>query len=184
MSGHRVAGFAPEVPANAPLVVRCKGGTKALYVMVLVCVVVEVLLVAGLVTMSIALASPWPLVVAPLIVIQLLLMGIVLREYQGLLGPQLAADPSGLWVRTGLGRRPEVVYLPWGAIDGIEATRKGPVVRIVSPAGDALFPRRAHWRVRSLRRRFGTPFVVDGRRSAEHPAQLADRLRYAAAAHS
>ena len=33
-------------------------------------------------------------------------------------------------------------------------------------------------------RRFGTPFVVDGRRSAEHPAQLADRLRYAAAAHS
>jgi hypothetical protein len=68
------------------------------------------------------------------------------------------------------------VFLPWSAIDGIDVTRKGPVVRIMSRQGEGLYTKRKHWRVRSVWRRFGTPFVVDGRRSAEPPDQIAHRL--------
>jgi hypothetical protein len=67
------------------------------------------------------------------------------------------------------------VFLPWPAIDGID-TAKGPVVRIMSRQGEALFPDRPHWRVRSLRRRFGTAFIVDGRRSAEPVDTIVHRL--------
>jgi hypothetical protein len=68
------------------------------------------------------------------------------------------------------------VFLPWPAIDGVDATGKGPALRIMSRQGEALFPRRPHWRVRTTRRRFGSAFVVDGKRSVEHPEQLAHRL--------
>jgi hypothetical protein len=103
------------------------------------------------------------------------------REYLGLLGPQLAADHTGIWVRTGLGSRPEVVFLPWAAIDGIDVVRQGPVVRIMSRHGETLYQKRRHWRARSTTRRFGTPFVVDGRRSAEPPDVIARRLHQLAA---
>jgi hypothetical protein len=96
------------------------------------------------------------------------------REYRGLMGPQLAADNTGVWVRTGLGARPEVVYLRWPAIDGIDTTRKA--LRIMSQEGDALFRGRMHWRVRIVRRRFGTPFVVGGRMLAVRPKDLLNLL--------
>jgi hypothetical protein len=169
--------FAPAVPADKPLVVGTKPSTKALYAMMLVCVALEVALAAGIVGLAIWLEEPAFLAFLPLLALQVWLMLRIIREYQGLLGPQLAADHTGVWVRTGLGSRPETVFLPWPAVDGIDATRKGPVLRIMSRAGDALLPSRPHWRARSLRRRFDTPFIVDGRRSAVHPTELATHLQ-------
>nr|WP_042179024.1 hypothetical protein [Kibdelosporangium sp. MJ126-NF4]CEL13589.1 hypothetical protein [Kibdelosporangium sp. MJ126-NF4]CTQ99275.1 hypothetical protein [Kibdelosporangium sp. MJ126-NF4] len=171
------AAFAATVPGDAPLVVRCKRGTRVLYVILLCCVAFEIAAMAGLVAVSIWMGAAWFLVLLPFLALQVLLMGVVVREYRGLLGPQLAADHTGVWVRTGLGAKPETVHLPWSAIDGIDALRKGPVVRIMSARGDALYGRRPHWRVRSLRRRFGTPFIVDGRRSVMHPVQIVEWLR-------
>lgn len=167
--------FAAEVPQDAPLVARSNGSTRVLAVVMLVAVVLEVVLLGVVVWLVYLSGFALFLAVLPLLLFQIALMVLVLREYQGLLGPQLAATASGVWVRTGLGSKPEVVYLPWPAVDGIDVAR-GPAVRIMSRQGDALFPRRAHWRVRSLRRRFGTPFIVDGRRSATNPAQLAAML--------
>jgi hypothetical protein len=80
-----------------------------------------------------------------------------------------------------MGRRPETVYLPWAAVECVD-TCKGPVVRILSRVGEGLFDRRPHWRVRSLRRRFGTAFVVDGRRAAEPVDRIAHRLHQTAQA--
>ncbi|HEY0449974.1 hypothetical protein [Actinophytocola sp.] len=176
-----VVTFAPEVPAGAPLVVRSKGSTKVLYVVLLVCVALESALVLAVPLLAVWSGFALFLALIPLLALQLWFMVIIVREYQGLLGPQLAADHTGVWVRTGMGSRPEVVYLPWPAIDMIDATRKGPTVRIMSRQGDALYPRRPHWRARSLRRRFGTPFIVDGRRSAEHPERVAGHLHRLAA---
>ncbi|TDP94999.1 hypothetical protein EV186_105231 [Labedaea rhizosphaerae] len=167
--------FAPAVPPDAPLVARSKGSTRVLAVVMLVAVVLEVVLLAAVGLLVYLSGFPMFLAVLPLLLLQLGLMVVVLREYQGLLGPQLAANASGVWVRTGLGRKPEVVHLPWPAIDAIDVAR-GPALRIMSRQGDALFARRAHWRVRSLRRRFGTPFIVDGRRSATEAHQLAAML--------
>jgi hypothetical protein len=144
--------------------------------MMLVSAVLLVVLAAGLSYVAIWLDAAVLLMVLPPLVAQFGFTALVLREYQGWLGPQLAADHTGVWVRTGIGRRPEAVHLPWAAIDGIDASRKGPVVRVMSRQGEGLFTK-PHWRVRSLRRRFGTAFVVDGKRSAEHPEQIAHRLR-------
>ncbi|MPZ85441.1 MAG: hypothetical protein GEV28_35660 [Actinophytocola sp.] len=168
--------FASAVPAVAPLVVRSKGSTKALHVMLVSCAVSQAALVVAVPLLALWSGSALFLVVVPLLVVQLWLTVVIVREYQGLLGPQLAADHAGVWVRTGLGTRPEVVFLPWHAIDGIDATRKGPVVRIMSRAGDGLYAKRPHWRVRSLRRRFGTAFIVDGRRSATPPDHIVAQL--------
>jgi hypothetical protein len=144
-------------------------------VTLLVVTVLLVALLAGVPALGFWLGSPvLAVIVAPLL-LQLYFTVLIVREYQGLLGPQLAADHTGVWIRTGMGRRPETVFLPWPAIDGID-TAKGPVVRIMSRQGEALFPVRAHWRVRSLRRRFGTAFVVDGKRSAEPVDAIAHRL--------
>jgi hypothetical protein len=176
-----VAGFAPAVPANASVVVRTKASTRVLYVLLLACTMLLVAVLAGLVALGVWLgAAALPLlVVLPLLAVQLGFTVLVVREYRGLLGPQLAADHTGVWVRTGLGARPEVVYLPWAAVEGVD-THKGPVVRIMSRAGEGLFDRRPHWRVRSLRRRFGTAFVVDGRRAAEPVDRIAHRLHQTA----
>jgi hypothetical protein len=169
--------FAPVVPAEAQLVVRSNRRTRALYVLMLVSVVLLVVLKVALVTV-VGWSGVTPLLmlaVAPLAV-QLWVAVLLVREYRGLLGPQLAADRAGVWVRTGLGSRPEVVFLAWPAVEGIDVSPRGPAVRILSRPGDGLFVGRAHWRVRSLRRRYGTPFVVDGRRSAEPAAAIAGRL--------
>ncbi|MFI7675703.1 hypothetical protein [Actinophytocola sp. NPDC049390] len=167
--------FVPEVPGHAPVVVRTKRNTTALYAMLLAVTALLVALLVAQLAASVWLGTALFLLLAPPLALQLYFTVLVVREYQGLLGPQLAADHTGLWVRTGLGRRPEAVYLPWHAVDGVD-TARGPVVRIMSRQGEALFPTRAHWRVRSLRRRFGTAFVVDGRRSAEPVEQIAHRL--------
>ena len=167
--------FAPGVPDNAPVVVRSNRTTATLYVVMLVACALLVAILVGIPALAIWLGSPVMALVAAPLLLQLFFIGLVIREYQGLLGPQAAADHTGLWIRTGLGRRPEAVYLPWAAVEGID-TAKGPVVRVISRPGEALFPARAHWRVRSLRRRFGTAFVVDGRRSAEPVEQIAHRL--------
>ena len=167
--------FAPAVPGDAPLVVRAKPSTRVLAVVMLVAVVLEVVLLGAVVWLVFLSGFALFLALLPLFLFQIGLMVLILREYQGLLGPQLAATASGVWVRTGLGRKPEVVHLPWAAIDAIDVAR-GPALRIMSRQGDALFPRRAHWRARSLRRRFGTPFIVDGRRSATEVTQLAAML--------
>ncbi|MFC4855223.1 hypothetical protein [Actinophytocola glycyrrhizae] len=167
--------FAPEVPGHAPLVVRTRSGTTALYAMLLVSAALLVVLHVAVPVASLVLSTPLFLVIVPPLLLQLYFTVLILREYQGLLGPQLAADHTGVWVRTGLGRRPETVFLPWCAVDGID-TAKGPVVRITSRQGEALFPARPHWRVRSLRRRFGTAFIVDGRRCAEPVEVIAHRL--------
>ena len=167
--------FAPAVPPDAPIVVRCKRNTRVLYVVLLVAVVLEFGLM-GLIGWFAAWSGfAFVLALLPVMAFQVVMMIIVLREYRGLLGPQLAADASGIWVRTGLGDKPEVVHLPWPAIEGIDVAR-GPVVRIMSGEGAALYGKRGHWRVRSLRRRFGTPFIVDGRRSATKPAELVAAL--------
>jgi hypothetical protein len=171
-----VVTFAAAVPEDAPLVVRCKGGTRALYVLLLAAATLQLAVVALIVLLADLLGSQAFFILLVPLLPQAVFLAAVIREYQGLLGPQLAADHTGIWVRTGLGRRPEAVYLPWTAIDGIDATRKGPVLRIMSRQGETLFTRKAHWRVRSLRRRFGTAFIVDGRRSAEPPDQIAHRL--------
>lgn len=169
--------FAQAVPLEAPLVVRSNGRTRALFVMMLVSVVLllALMVLVPLVLVWTTITPVLLLIVLPLAV-QLWFALLVVREYQGLLGPQLAADRSGLWVRTGLGSRPEVVFLAWPAVEGIDVSPRGPAVRILSRQGDALFTGRAHWRVRSLRKRYGTPFVVDGRRSAEPAATIAGRL--------
>lgn len=169
--------FAPEVPGTAPLVVRTKRSTRVLYGVLLAAGALEVVVAAAVVPLAIWLSAPALLVYVPAAALQLWLLGRVVREYQGLLGPQLAADHTGIWVRTGTGPHPEVAYLPWPAVDGVDAIRKGPVVRVMSRQGEALHGTRPHWRARLLRRRFGTSFVVDGRRSAEHPEQIAHRLR-------
>jgi hypothetical protein len=174
MNGSGVA-FAPAVPQDAPIVARSTRGTRVLAVVMLIAVVLEIVMMGGLIWLAAQSGIGFLYVLVPLILFQVVLMGMVLLEYQGLLGPQLAANVSGVWVRTGLGRRPEVVYLPWSAIEGIDVA-KGPAVRIMSRQGEALYGKRGHWRVRSLRRRFGTPFIVDGRRSATNPAQLAAML--------
>ncbi len=175
--------FVAEVPGHAPVVVRTKRSTTALYVLLLTSTVLVVAMLAALVAATVWLGTPLFLVIVPPLALPLFFTVRVVREYQGLLGPQLAADHTGLWIRTGLGRRPETVYLPWHAIDGVD-TAKGPVVRIMSRQGEALFfPARPHWRVRSLRRRFGTAFVVDGRRSAEPVEQIAHRLVSLAGTH-
>jgi hypothetical protein len=170
-----VTAFVTEVPAHAPLVVRTKGNTMALYVMLLTCTTLLVALLVAIPLFSWWLGVTLLLMVMPPLALQLYFTLLIVREYQGLLGPQLAADHTGLWIRTGMGRRPETVFLPWQVIDGID-TAKGPVVRIMSRQGEALFPTRPHWRVRSLRRRFGTAFVVDGRRSAEPVEVIAHRV--------
>lgn len=170
-----MTGFVTEVPAHTPVVVRTKGNTMALYVMLLACTTLLVAFLVAIPLFSWLLATPVLLVIMPPLLLQLYFTVLIVREYQGLLGPQLAADHTGLWIRTGLGRRPEAVFLPWPAIDGID-TAKGPVVRIMSRQGEALFPARPHWRVRSLRRRFGTAFVVDGKRAAEPVEVIANRV--------
>lgn len=167
--------FVAEVPGHAPLVVRTKSGTTALYVVMLTCTALLVVLAVSVPALALWAGTPLLLAVVPPLLLQLYFTALVVREYQGLLGPQLAADHTGVWIRTGLGRRPETVFLPWHAVEGVD-TAKGPVVRIMSRQGEALFPARPHWRVRSLRRRFGTAFVVDGRRSAEPVEQIAHRL--------
>jgi hypothetical protein len=168
--------FAREVPGQAQLVVRTNPGTKVLFGFMVFAVVLEVLVFAGLVGLTVW-SQSWALLgTAALWLLMAYYLTLGFREYLGLLGPQLAADHSGVWVRTGLGSRPEVVFLPWPAIDGIDVTRKGPTVRIMSRQGEGLVTKRKHWRVRSVWRRFGTPFVVDGRRSAEPPDQIAHRL--------
>lgn len=167
--------FVAGVPEHAPMVVRTKGNTMALYVMLLACTTLLVALLVAIPLFSWWAGSPVLLIIMPPLALQLYFTALIVREYQGLLGPQLAADHTGLWIRTGLGRRPEVVFLPWPAIDGIDIA-KGPVVRIMSSQGETLFPARPHWRVRSLRRRFGTAFVVDGRRSAEPVEAIAHRV--------
>jgi hypothetical protein len=168
-----------EVPEHAALVVRNKASTRVLYGVVLGTTVLLVVLAAAIGFVAVLLAAPVLLVVLPPLAVQIGLTLLVLREYQGLLGPQLAADHTGVWVRTGLGRRPEAVRLPWAAIDGIDT--KGAAVRVMSRQGEGLFGARPHWRVRSARRRFGTAFVVDGKRSVERPEQIAHRLRQLAA---
>jgi hypothetical protein len=167
--------FVTEVPGHAPVVVRTKPGTTALYVVMLACTVLLFVISAAVPVFALLAESPFLLAILAPLLVQLYFTVLVVREYQGLLGPQLAADHTGLWVRTGLGRRPEAVFLPWHAVDGVD-TAKGPVVRIMSRQGEALFPARPHWRVRSLRRRFGTAFVVDGKRAAEPVEQIAHRL--------
>lgn len=167
--------FAREVPRNAPVVVRSNSATTGLYAMLLVAVALLVVLFVAISAFTIILGSPLLAVIAAPLLLQLYFTVLIVREYQGLLGPQLAADHTGLWIRTGLGRHPETVFLPWQAVDGID-TAKGPVVRIMSSQGETLFPARPHWRVRSLRRRCGTAFVVDGKRSAEPVEQIAHRL--------
>lgn len=168
--------FTKEVPGEAQLVVRCNSRTKVLYGVMLTMVALEAVLVAAVVALAVWSEFLLLLALVPLFLFQGYFMVLIVREYQGLLGPQLAADLTGVWVRTGLGRHPETVFLPWPAIDGIDVTRKGPVVRIMSRHGEGLYGKRRHWRVRSVWRRFGSPFVVDGRRSAEPPEQIAHRL--------
>jgi hypothetical protein len=176
--------LAPEVPRDAPLVVRSKRNTRVLYVLMLfsagLCVA-EIVAIPSLVVLGGPGLLPL-LSLGPLLFLQLWLTLRIVAEYQGLLTPHLAAGPAGLWVRTGTGRRPQAVFLPWQAIDGVDTTRKGPAVRILSREGEALFGKRAHWRVRTLRRRFGTSFVVDGRRSAEPVDVVAQRIHAAARA--
>ncbi|MGB3443988.1 MAG: hypothetical protein WBA97_35070 [Actinophytocola sp.] len=167
--------FTREVPGSAPLVVRSNSTTTVLYVMLLVATALLVVLIVALPVLMISLGSPAFAAIAAPLLAQLYLTVLIVREYQGLLGPQLAADHTGLWIRTGLGARPETVFLPWQAVDGID-TAKGPVVRIMSSHGETLFPARPHYRVRSLRRRFGTAFVIDGKRSAEPVERIAHRL--------
>jgi hypothetical protein len=179
-----VAAFAPAVPASAPLVVRTNASTRVLYVLVVTCTGIVAAAAAGLVVLVVWLgpvALPL-LVVLPLLAVQLGFTVLIVREYRGLLGPQLAADHTGVWVRTGMGGQPEVMYLPWAAIEGVDTSRKGPAVRILSRTGEGLYGRRPHWRVRSLRRRFGTAFVVDGRRAAEPVDRIAHRLHQTAEA--
>lgn len=177
--------FAPEVPAAAAIVVRSRGNTRVLHAAVLTAAAILTAIVVAVPLFVLWLGSgAVPLLsMEPLLLIQLWFTVVIVREYRGLLGPQLAADRSGVWVRTGSGARPEAVFLPWQAIEGVDATRKGPVVRIMSRQGEGLFPLRPHWRVRSLRRRFGTAFVVDGRRSAEHPDHIARLLHQVGAGH-
>lgn len=171
-----VVTFAPEVPGNAPLVVHTDRVTRVLFGFLVVAMTLEGLVLAGSVAFTVV-TGDWALLAATAAwVAMAYFMTLVFREYLGLLGPQLAADHTGVWVRTGLGPRPEVVFLPWSAVDGIDVSRrKGPVVRIMSRQGEGLY-RRMHWRARSTTKRFGTPFVVDGRRSAEPPDQIAHRL--------
>jgi hypothetical protein len=172
-----VVTFAPEVPGNAQLVVRTNSGTRVLYGLLLVMVALEAVIIVGALALWVIWTDVWPLLVlVSLLLFQGYFTALILREYQGLLGPQLAADHTGVWVRTGLGTRPEVVFLPWPAIDGIDVSRKGPAVRIMSRQGEGLYGNRGHWRVRSAWKRFGTPFVVDGRRSLEPVEQIAHRL--------
>lgn len=168
--------FANEVPGEAQLVVRTNSRTRVLYGVVLTCLVLEAVLVAAVVALTIWSGFGLLLMLVPLFGLQGYFMVLGVREYQGLLGPQLAADHMGVWIRTGAGRHPETVFLPWRAIDSIDVTRKGPVVRIMSSRGEALFGKRKHWRVRTVWRRFGSPFVVDGRRSVERPEQITHRL--------
>jgi hypothetical protein len=165
------------VPGEAPLVVRSSRSTRVLYGVLLGAALLLVVLAVAVGMLAIWLDAPLMLIVLPPLAVQIGFTTLIVREYQGLLGPQLAADHTGVWVRTGLGRRPEAVHLPWAEIDGIDTVRAGPVVRVLSRHGEALFGRRPHWRVRSLRKRFGTAFVVDGKRSAEHPELIAHRLR-------
>lgn len=169
--------FAQAVPAEARLVVRSNRRTRALFVVMLVSVVflLALMAVVPLVLVWSTITPMLLLIVLPLAV-QLWFSVLIVREYQGLLGPQLAADRSGVWVRTGLGSKPETVFLAWPAVEGIDVSPSGPAVRILSRQGDALFAGRPHWRVRSLRKRYGTPFVVDGRRSAEPATVIAGRL--------
>jgi hypothetical protein len=166
--------FAQEVPTAAQLVVRSNSRTKVLYVLLVAVVGLEVVLVAAVVALAIWSGVPAFLGLVPLFLFQGYFMTLIVREYQGLLGPQLAADHTGVWIRTGSGRRPEVVFLPWAAVTGIDVS--GPALRVMSGAGERLFGKDRHWRVRSVWKRFGTPFVVDGRRSAEPPEQIAHRL--------
>lgn len=155
---------------------RTKRSTKVLYVVLVTCVALEMVLAGAVVALTVAAQQSLFLIVVAPMAVQIAFTLLIVREYQGLLGPQLAADHTGIWVRTGMGSRPETVFLPWSDVDGVDATRKGPVLRIMSRAGDALYGRRPHWRARHTRRRFGTPFIVDGRRSAGHPADLAAHL--------
>lgn len=183
MRGHSAGdvSFVPAVPDQAQLVVRCKPSTRVLHLVLLLCVVLELALLVTVLVLVFQFQAPAPLVfVTPLLGLMVVLFLVVSREYQGLLGPQLAADRAGVWVRTGLGSHPETVFLPWAVIDGIDVAPSGPAVRILSHRGDALFGPSPHWRARSLRRRFGTPFIVDGRRSLEHPRQIVARLHHIA----
>ena len=168
--------FARAVPTDAPLVVRTNRGTRVLFGFLVVAMALEALVFVGLVALTV-----WTRTWAMLGIVAVWLpMGYFLvlafREYLALLGPQLAADHTGMWVRTGIGRHPEVVFLPWRAVDGVDLAR-GPAVRITSRQGEGLYGRRRHWRVRTAWRRFGTPFIVDGRRSAEAADVIAHRLR-------
>lgn len=168
--------FAPKVPENAPIVVRTKPNTRAMYT----------LLLTNLSLLCTAIAVPliWPfllpalLVNVPGLLFSLSMTLLAMREFRALLGPQLAADYTGLWVRTGAGRQPEVVYLPWAAVEAIDVDRR--CVRVISRHGEWLHPKRAHYRWESTRRRFGSPFVVDGRRTIEHPDQIVQRLQQTA----
>lgn len=168
--------FARAVPTNAQLVVRSNRGTKVLFGFVVAGMAVEALIFVGLVALAISTRNWGMFGILAVWLPMGYFLGLAFREYLALLGPQLAADHTGMWVRTGLGLHPEVVFLPWRAIDGVDLA-SGPVVRIFSRQGEGLYGRRRHWRVRTTWRRYGTPFIVDGRRSAESADVIAHRLR-------
>jgi hypothetical protein len=178
-----VVSFAPAVPRDVPLVVRGKARTVVPYVLVLGCVVILAAMLAAIPVLLVLFTSVpgYALLLIMPMAMQLGFSVLVLRELRGLRGPQLAADHTGVWVRTGMGAKPEAVFLPWAAIDGIDTGRRGRAVRIMSGRGAELYGRRPRWRAGYLRRRLGTPFVVDGRHSTERPEAIVFRLHQLAA---
>ena len=90
------------VPGNAALVVRSKGSTRMLYGLMLGATVLLVVLAVVLVLCAVWLGAPTMLIILPPFAVQLGFTALIVREYQGLLGPQLAADHTGVWVRTGM----------------------------------------------------------------------------------
>jgi hypothetical protein len=89
-----VVTFCASVPGDAPLVVRTNRSTKVLYVVLMVATVLLVVADVALVLLAL-LWSPILFVYVPLVAVQFWFVGRILREYQGLLGPQLAADHTG-----------------------------------------------------------------------------------------
>lgn len=168
--------FAREVPLNAQLVVYSDRRTRMLFGFMVFGAALLAIHFVGLIVIGVLNWDPAAISYFASWLLFAFFLALPFRECLGLLGPQLAADHTGIWVRTGLGPRPEVVFLPWFAIDGIDAVRNGPAVRIMSRQGEALYGRRRHWRARWTTLRYGTPFVVNGRRSAEPPDVIAHRL--------
>lgn len=113
-------------------------------------------------------------------------LGVLAWRGETMLGPSLAADEDGVWVRLGGMLRPKIAYLPWSEVSAVRCdTWAAPTGRTIPfvcfDADDAAETAlRDPGLVKTTRKAvelFGTPFVVSDRNKDVSMADLVERIK-------